>query len=288
MIDSIILVVGYSITQGTLYYFIFEMKYTALKMQSETNEVYVLRKQRIKRIKFLVMFGLIFIFTPCMLASLLMSVTSNLMNEDPNKYLSIVLTLNIVGRIPIISSEIYMMITFITVFRYFVNKKREIMAQLYLTFTNLNMFVIGCVVSITLLKIIETPTLIINGMWYQLTLPQDRTQLQKEIYQFFTMAFISLNDFLIALSLLYFFDFQGTKQRVLGTNSTSIKDIAALIPKKHKIKRKKERISQGTGDNIEIEAIVETHQSVNRKGERGGDETDEEDDNQSEKKSNAG
>ena len=207
MIDSIILVVGYSITQWTLYYFIFEMKYTALKMQSETNEVYVLRKQRIKRIKFLVMFGLIFIFTPCMLASLLMSVTSNLMNEDPDKYLSIVLTLNIVGRIPIISSEIYMMITFITVFRYFVNKKREIMAQLYLTFTNLNMFVIGCVVSITLLKIIETPTLIINGMWYQLTLPQDRTQLQKEIYQFFTMAFISLNDFLIALSLLYFFDF---------------------------------------------------------------------------------
>lgn len=64
-----------------------------------------------------------------------------------------------------------MMITFVTVFRYFVNKKLEIMAQLYLKFSNLNMFVIGCVVSITLLKIIETPTLIINGMWYQLTLP---------------------------------------------------------------------------------------------------------------------
>jgi hypothetical protein len=169
--------------------------------------MYVLRKQRIKRIKMMVMLGLIFVFTPCMLASLLMSVTSNLMNEDPGKYLSIVLTLNIVGRIPIISSEIYMMITFITVFKYFINKKREIMAQFYLTFSNLNLFVIGCVVSITLLKIIETPTLIINGMWYQLTLPQDRTQLQKEIYQFFTMAFISLNDFLIALSLLYFFDF---------------------------------------------------------------------------------
>jgi hypothetical protein len=44
VIDSIILVVGYSITQGTLYYFIFEMKYTALKMQSENTEVYALRK----------------------------------------------------------------------------------------------------------------------------------------------------------------------------------------------------------------------------------------------------
>jgi len=139
--------------------------------------MYVLRKQRIKRIKMMVMLGLIFVFTPCMLASLLMSVTSNLMNEDPGKYLSIVLTLNIVGRIPIISSEIYMMITFITVFKYFINKKREIMAQFYLTFSTLNLFVIGCVVSITFLKIIETPTLIINGMWYQLTLPQDRTHL---------------------------------------------------------------------------------------------------------------
>jgi hypothetical protein len=147
------------------------MKYTALKMQSETAEVYASRKQRIKRIKVLVMSGLIFIFTPCMLASLLLSVTSNLMNEDPDKYLSIVLTLNIVGRIPIVSSEIYMMVTFITVFRYFLNKKREIMSQLNLKFTKLNIFVIGCVVSITLLKIIETPTLIINGMWYQLTLP---------------------------------------------------------------------------------------------------------------------
>ena len=116
------------------------MKYTALKMQSETAEVYASRKQRIKRIKVLVMSGLIFIFTPCMLTSLLLSVTSNLMNEDPDKYLSIVLTLNIVGRIPIVSSEIYMMITFITVFRYFLNKKREIMAQLNLTFTNLNTF----------------------------------------------------------------------------------------------------------------------------------------------------
>ena len=147
------------------------MKYTALKMQSETAEVYASRKQRIKRIKVLVMSGLIFIFTPCMLASLLLSVTSNLMNEDPDKYLSIVLTLNIVGRIPIVSSEIYMMVTFITVFRYFLNKKREIMSQLNLKFTKLNIFVIGCVVSITILKIIETPTLIINGMWYQLTLP---------------------------------------------------------------------------------------------------------------------
>jgi hypothetical protein len=44
VIDSIILVLGYSITQGTLYYFIFEMKYTALKMQSENTEVYALRK----------------------------------------------------------------------------------------------------------------------------------------------------------------------------------------------------------------------------------------------------
>lgn len=60
------------------------MKYTALKMQSESPEVYIQRKQRIKRIKFMVMFGLIFIFTPCMLASLLLSITSNLMNEDPN------------------------------------------------------------------------------------------------------------------------------------------------------------------------------------------------------------
>jgi hypothetical protein len=147
------------------------MKYTVVKMQCEIPEVYTSRKQRIKRIKVLVMSGLIFIFTPCMLASLLLSVTSNLMNEDPDKYLSIVLTLNIVGRIPIISSEIYMMVTFITVFRYFLNKKREIMSQLNLKFTNLNIFVIGCVVSITILKIIETPTLIINGMWYQLTLP---------------------------------------------------------------------------------------------------------------------
>ena len=153
------------------------MKYTALNMQSATQEVYGLKKQRIKRIKFLVMVGLIFVFTPCMLASLLMSVTSNLINEDQDKYLWLVLILNIVGRISIISSEIYMMITFITVFRYFVNKKREIIEQLYLTFSNLNLFVIGCVVSITLLKIIETPTLIINGMWYQLTLPQNRTHL---------------------------------------------------------------------------------------------------------------
>ena len=191
------------------------MKYTAIKMQSEMPEVYTSRKQRIKRIKVWVMSGLVFIFTPCMLASLLLSVTSNLMNEDPDKYLSIVLTLNIVGRIPIVSSEIYMMVTFITVFRYFLNKKKEIISQLNLKFTKLNIFVIGCVVSITILKIIETPTLIINGMWYQLTLPQNRTNLQKDIYQFFTMAFISLNDFLIALSLLYFFDFQGSKQRVL-------------------------------------------------------------------------
>ncbi len=78
----------------------------------------------------------------------------------------IVLVLNIIGRIPIVSSEIYMIITFVKVFRYFIIKKIEIMQELNMKFSNLNLFVIGCVVSITLLKIIETPTLIINGMWY--------------------------------------------------------------------------------------------------------------------------
>ena len=145
------------------------------------------------------------------------------------------LVLNIIGRIPIVSSEIYMIITFVKVFRYFIIKKIEIMQELNMKFSNLNLFVIGCVVSITLLKILETPTLIINGMWYQLTLPQNRTELQKQLYQFFTMAFISLNDFLIALLLLYFFDFQGTKQRVLNeTNTLKMADLAFITSKKSK------------------------------------------------------
>jgi hypothetical protein len=74
------------------------------------------------------MLAIIGIFTPCMLASLILNVTSNLMFDNPDKYLKIILALNITGRIPIMFCEVFMFYTFITVFRYFVNKKRELMS----------------------------------------------------------------------------------------------------------------------------------------------------------------
>ena len=36
---------------------------------------------------------------------------------------------------------------------------------------------------------------------------KDRTELKKELYQFFTICFISVNDFLIAMAILYFYHF---------------------------------------------------------------------------------
>jgi|LauGreDrversion4_2_1035121.scaffolds.fasta_scaffold587865_1 hypothetical protein len=76
------------------------------------------------------------------------------------------LTLNIVGRIPIVMSEIYMVITFVTLFRYFLVKKYEILVQLNSKFTRFNLFVIGAIIFITFLKVVETPLLIINGLSY--------------------------------------------------------------------------------------------------------------------------
>ena len=76
------------------------------------------------------------------------------------------LTLNIVGRIPIVMSEIYMVITFVTLFRYFLVKKYEILNQVNSKFTRFNLFVIGAIIFITFLKVVETPLLIINGLSY--------------------------------------------------------------------------------------------------------------------------
>jgi hypothetical protein len=76
------------------------------------------------------------------------------------------LTLNIVGRIPIIMSEIYMVVTYVTLFRYFLVKKYEILNQVNSKFTRFNLFVIGAIIFITFLKVVETPLLIINGLSY--------------------------------------------------------------------------------------------------------------------------
>jgi len=209
ILDSFILVWGYSITQGCLYYFIFEMKYIAIKIQSQTLEVFKAEKKRTKRAKALVMIGLFGIFTPLMTASLIMSIS----NLALDKYWVTVLALNIVARIPIILSEIYIYFTFITVFRFFIKKKKEILYSQnnQTSLSARSKFNIGCVIALTTLKIIETPTLIINGMWYQLTLKEDRTELQKQLYQFFTMCFIAVNDFLIAMAILYFYYFQSLR-----------------------------------------------------------------------------
>lgn len=77
------------------------------------------------------------------------------------------------------------------------------------------------------------------------------------------MAFISLNDFLIALSLLYFFDFQGSKQRVLlRSNSYQQNDLTSLISKKGKtakqIMRNNQAPEQSSQQHQQHRETVET------------------------------
>jgi hypothetical protein len=141
------------------------MKYIAIKIQADSLEALKEQKKRTKRAKALVMFGLFGIFTPLMTASLIMSI-SDLALDD---YWVTVLTLNVLGRIPVILSEIFIYYTFITVFAFFIRKKKEIMSLITgekAKLSKRNKFNIGCVIALTCLKMIETPTLIINGMWY--------------------------------------------------------------------------------------------------------------------------
>ena len=113
---------GWIIIEGTLYYFIFEMKIITEKLESHSLKEYSERLKRIKILRALNIGCLFLIYSPIVNASFIISTTL----DNSESYKTLILTLLVIRGIALAITELYMYFTFFKLLGYFIQKKRQI------------------------------------------------------------------------------------------------------------------------------------------------------------------
>lgn len=115
--QSIIMVCGDVVFKVALYFFVFEMQYVSIKLESTTPKEYYIKKRRVKWAKAAVIVGLIFIQLPIAIASYVVSTVQNY-----NKYIEFHLPMLIIVRTCVLLIDAYMFSLFGYLLKFYVRK----------------------------------------------------------------------------------------------------------------------------------------------------------------------
>ena len=115
--QSIIMVCGDVVFKVALYFFVFEMQYVSIKLESTSPKEYYIKKRRVKWAKAAVMLGLIFIQLPIAIASYVVSTVQNY-----NKYIEFHLPMLIIVRTCVLLIDAYMFSLFGYLLKFYVRK----------------------------------------------------------------------------------------------------------------------------------------------------------------------
>ena len=162
-------------------------------------------------VKYILIFTLLFIHLPGIIIAYGLSVV----NRD--KYFDDILGWLILTRITYLSLFGYVYSLFARLFTFFVNKKIDLLRKSQSkrkTFVSLTPFQKFIVLWTLFLLFQKSSNILIIVTWstyYQLLAP--RTPVENLIQTIFQKFYVSIGDFLVNLTLLYFFYFQGTSRR---------------------------------------------------------------------------
>jgi hypothetical protein len=118
------MVCGDVLFKVALYFFVFEMLFVSIKLESTSPKDYYLKKRRVKWAKAAVMFGLIVIQLPIAIASYVVSTVQNY-----NKYIEFHLAMLIIVRTCVLLIDGYMFALFGYLLKFYVRKQRELTAS---------------------------------------------------------------------------------------------------------------------------------------------------------------
>ncbi|TNV78423.1 hypothetical protein FGO68_gene3452 [Halteria grandinella] len=227
--QTLILLIGYIIIDATLYYFVFEMKYVAMKLKCNSVAEYRKEVLGIKRAKYLALGGLLVFYAPTVNLSYILSVTL----QTPGAYYPWIVGLLLFNRAIFASTESYIYYQYASLLRFFIEKKRQIIrfrlsartssqVKGSKRFTRFNRFVIGWITVLTVLKLSHTFFILFIATVFQLSTSY-RSETFKRSVLVIQRLYIPLIDLLIVSSLLYYFYYQGaTLQAMRDGNKKAI------------------------------------------------------------------
>ena len=226
------------------------MKYIRLKIESDSLEIYNHRKQSIQNWKYFFIGIQVFIQLP--LGVVVMAYSSN--DDDLLKYYDLIFVCVIITRFFHLLLDTIIYNQFARLILYYLDKKKNLVRlrsisydERKFTLSGFQRFVIFWVCFLFALKI---STALIDLTWLTyFQLNRGRTEIDYLIQSIYERFYVTLVDFLIALTFLYFFYFQGTYQQRQANNLNTFYE---------QIRRGDTNSTAGFGDGSDMQIIIES------------------------------